>query len=266
MPAPKAQQRRITGLPRPAHVVVVVEENHTLAQVVMQPNAAAFLQGVARDGALFTDAHGVTHPSLPNYFAMFAGITNTNGDDCPAEGIDPGAPNLASELIAAHFTFAGYSEGLPAPGSTVCWAGPYARKHNPWVFFTNVPANDNLPLTSFPKYENLPTVSFIVPNVQNDMHDIEDGTVQTADAWAKQHVGPLIAWAKTHDTLVIFTWDEGYDSDNSIPMIFTGPMVKAGRYSRNVNHYTFLRTLEAMYGLPYTGNARHAHTIANIWK
>ena len=256
-----------SGLPRPAHVVVVVEENHTLAQVILQPHAAGFLQDVARRSALFTNAHGITHPSYPNYFAMFAGVTNTNGDGCPAEGIDPNGANLASELIAAHLTFAGYSEGLPAAGSRACWAGAYAQKHNPWVAFANVPASDNLPFTAFPRdLRALPSVAFVVPNVENDMHDMGGGQVQNADEWARRNLGPLIAWAGTHDTLVIFTWDEGYDSANSIPLIFYGPMVKPGRYSQRVDHYTVARTIEALYGLPFTGSAKRAATITGIWK
>ncbi|MFN2450019.1 MAG: alkaline phosphatase family protein [Candidatus Baltobacteraceae bacterium] len=251
------------NLPRPEHVVVVIEENHTLAQVIAKPGAAMYLQQVAHQGALFTNAHGVTHPSLPNYIALFAGLTNSNGDACPPRGIDSNAPNLASELARAHLSFAGYSEGLPAAGSTVCWAGPYARKHAPWVDFTNVPAQDNLPLTLFPSFDRLPSVSFVVPNVDNDMHD---GTVQQADAWAREHIAPLLAWARTHSTLVVFTWDEGYDEANSIPVIFAGPMVRPGTYQQRIDHYTVLHTIEAMYGLPPTGRAAQAGVIRSCWR
>lgn len=249
-------------LPRPAHVVVIIEENRTLAQII-QGRSASYLRSLAARGALFTDAHGVTHPSQPNYTALFAGLLDTNGDACPAAGIDPRAPNLGSELFAAHRSFAGYSEGLPAPGSTVCWAGPYARKHNPWVDFTNVPAASNLPLSAFPAYPKLPTVAMVVPNVDDDMHD---GTVQAADEWARAHVEPLVRWAYSHDTLVVFTWDEGYDSTNSIPTFFVGPMVRPGRYRQRIDHYDVLRTIERMYGLQPTGAARKAKTISAIWR
>jgi acid phosphatase len=52
------------GLPRPDHVVVVVEENHSYAQI-MGNSAAPYINSLVRAGALFTAAHGVTHPSLP---------------------------------------------------------------------------------------------------------------------------------------------------------------------------------------------------------
>ena len=256
--APAASAR----LPRPDHVVVVIEENHTLAEVMGRPGAS-YLQQLTHRGLLFSNAHGVTHPSLPNYLALFAGVTNTNGDGCPPAGIDTHAPNLGSELFAARLSFAGYSEGLPAAGSDVCWAGPYARKHAPWVDFANVPPAANLPMTSFPAFDKLPTVAFVVPNVDNDMHD---GTVEQADAWAHVHIGPLIQWAQKHNTLVIFTWDEGYSPDNSIPILFVGPMVSPGYAARRVNHYNVLHTIEAMYGLLPTGRAAGAAVITEGWR
>jgi hypothetical protein len=250
------------ALPRPAHVVVVIEENHTLAQVV-ESGDAPYLATVARSGALFTHAHGVTHPSQPNYFALISGHTNVNGDDCPARGIARDAPNLASQLLAAGLTFAAYSEALPAPGYLGCWAGTYARKHAPWTHFTNIPQRLHMPLGDLTSFDALPTVTFIVPDVDDDMHD---GTVKEADDWAAAHLTPLLKWAATHDTLVVFTWDEGYDERNSIPTMFVGPMVKPGRYAQRIDHYNVLRTLEDLYGLPRLGAAADVAPIANVWR
>ncbi len=249
-------------LPRPAHVVVVIEENHTLAQVV-ESGDAPYLATVARTGALFTHAYGVTHPSQPNYFALFAGRTNVNGDGCPARGIPRDAPNLASELVAAHLTFAAYSEALPSAGFLGCWAGTYARKHAPWTHFTNFPQHLHRPLDDLTSFDALPTVTFIVPDVDDDMHD---GTVREADDWAEAHLTPLLKWAATHDTLVVFTWDEGYDRANSIPTMFVGPMIKPGRYPERIDHFNVLRTLEDLYGLPPSGKAARAAPIADVWR
>jgi acid phosphatase len=252
-----------TVLPRPAHVIVIVEENKSLAQIDRNGNAS-FINRIAARGALFVDAHGVTHPSLPNYLALFAGVTNTNGDGCPASGISPTAPNLGSELLAAHLTFAGYAEALPGTGSTVCSAGTYARKHAPWVAFSNVPASDSKPMDDLPRsYDRLPTVSFLIPDVDDDMHD---GSIEAGDTWLATHVKPLLAWADKHDTLVVITWDEGYDPANTIPTIFYGPMVKPGRYDERVDHLNTLRTLETMYRLPLTGKASQVATIVDCWK
>jgi acid phosphatase len=251
------------SLPRPQHVIIIVEENKTLAQVV-EGGSAPFITRLAKQGALFTNAHGVMHPSLPNYLALFAGRTNTNGDDCPEVGVPATAPNLASELLAGNYSFAGYAENLPEPGSQACSAGTYARKHAPWVAFSNVPARDNLPLSALPaSYDALPTVSMLIPDVDDDMHD---GTIEAGDDWLRAHVAGLLKWADAHDTLVILTWDEGYDNANSIPTIFYGPMVKPGRYAERIDHYNTLRTLEDLYGLALTGKAASARPITDCWR
>ena len=249
-------------LARPAHVVVVIEENHTLAQVVESGNAP-YLATVARSGALFTHASGVMHPSQPNYFALLSGRTNDNGDGCPARGVPVDAPNLASELLAAHLTFAAYSEALPADGFMGCSAGTYAQKHAPWTHFTNIPQNLHRPLSALTSFDALPTLAFVVPDVDDDMHD---GTVKEGDDWAQAHLTPLLQWAATHDTLVVFTWDEGYDAQNSIPTMFVGPMIRPGKYAQRIDHYNVLRTLEELYGLPLTGKAATAAPITAIWK
>src|SRR5206468_8122384 len=61
-------------LPQPDLVVVVVFENHTFDEVV-DPNSAPFIYRLATGGALFVNAFAVTHPSQPNYFALFSGST-----------------------------------------------------------------------------------------------------------------------------------------------------------------------------------------------
>jgi acid phosphatase len=46
--------------------------------------SAAFLNGLARAGALFTHSQAITHPSEPNYLALFSGSTQeVTGDGCP---------------------------------------------------------------------------------------------------------------------------------------------------------------------------------------
>ena len=132
------------------------------------------------------------------------------------------------------------------------------------VAFANVPKAASLPFDDLPRsYDRLPTVSFLIPDVDDDMHD---GTIEAGDSWLERNVKPLLAWADAHDTLVIITWDEGYDRDNTIPTIFYGPMVKPGRYAERVDHLNTLRTLEALYRLAPTGRAAGASPIVDCWK
>jgi acid phosphatase len=251
------------ALPRPAHVVVVIDENQAFWQVIGS-RYAPWLNAIAKTGAIFTDSHGVTHPSQPNYLALFAGVTNTNGDDCPAAGFSHAAPNIASELLAAHLTFRAYSENLPYAGFAKCWYGDgYGQKHAPWTQFTNVPPALHRPYAELRSYDALPTLAFIIPNMTDDMHD---APVKTGDDWARAHLTSLVAWARTHDTLIVFTCDEGYDRANSLPTFFVGPMVRAGRYAERIDHYRVLRTLEAMYGLPPSGKAAQVAPIVDVWR
>jgi phosphatidylinositol-3-phosphatase len=250
------------AVPAPAHTVVVVMENHSYGEIIGNP-AAPFINTLARRGALFTGSYAITHPSQPNYLALFSGSTQGVADDgCPYRFT---APNLAAGLIAAGKSFAGYAEDLPAPGSPVCTAGQYARKHVPWADFATVPGSVSLPFTSFPatSFARLPAVSFVIPGLCHDMHDCR---VAAGDAWLLANIGPYADWAMTHDSLLILTWDEDDGSSgNHIATIFAGQPVRPGRYAHPITHYNVLATIEAAYTLPRDGQAATATPITTIW-
>jgi hypothetical protein len=250
------------GVPAPAHTVVVVLENHAYSQVVGS-SSAPYLTSLAASGANFTQSFAITHPSEPNYVALFSGSTQGLTDDsCPHTY---SSANLGSELIGAGETFAGYSESMPSDGYTGCQSGQYYRKHNPWVDFTNVPAASNLRFSDFPTdYANLPALSFVVPNICDDMHDC---SVSTGDTWLKKNIDAYAQWAKANNSLLVITFDEDDDSHgNQIPTIFVGQHVKPGNYSEHVDHYRVLRTLEDAYGLPYAGNSSTSTPITDAWQ
>jgi phosphatidylinositol-3-phosphatase len=254
---------RATGpLPRPDHVVVAIFENKSEQSVLGSPQAA-YLTQLAGTGARFTDAHGVRHPSQPNYLALFSGSTqDVTNDQCP---LTFSGGNLAAQLAAAGHTFVGYSEGLPQPGFTGCKVGGYARKHNPWVDFPALPASVNQPLSAMPSdYGRLPTVAFVVPDLCNDMHDCP---VATGDAWARQVLDPYARWARTHNSLLIVTFDEseGGSAVNHIATFVVGAGVTTTSVAQRIDHYSVLRTLEDMYGLPPLGEAANAQPLAGIW-
>jgi acid phosphatase len=257
-------QTAAQSIPAPAHIVIVVEENHSSANVIGN-KSAPFMNQLAANGALMTQSYAETHPSEPNYLALFSGNTfGLTSDACPVAA--GAAPNVASELLAAGYTFAGFSEDLPAAGSQVCAAGKYARKHVPWANFTNVPAQTSMPFPAFnarTDYSSLPTVSFVIPNLDNDMHD---GTIAAADAWLQQNLGAYANWAVANNSLLIVTWDEDDNGpNNQIPTMFYGANVKPGQYNDVISHYNVLSTVEQMYGLPKTGLAANAPAVSSIW-
>jgi phosphatidylinositol-3-phosphatase len=254
----------------PKHVVIVIEENHSYEEIAGNPQAP-YINSLMREGANFTDFHAVEHPSQPNYLDLFSGWNQGVTDDsCPHTF---SSPNLASELLAAHFTFGGYAEDLPDVGYTGCdnghfwwpWGATYVRRHCPWVNFTTVPKAANMPFTHFPRdFSRLPTVAFVIPNLKHDMHS---GSIAAGDTWLRQNIGSYVEWAKTHDSLLIVTWDEDDNSaSNHIPTFFVGPMIRSGDYHESVNLFNLLRTLEDLYGVPYLGQSLHATPISDIWR
>jgi phosphatidylinositol-3-phosphatase len=251
------------ALPRPAHVVIVVEENRSEGNII-GGKSTPFINALAANGANMAQSFAETHPSEPNYLALFAGNTfGVTKDACPVNG--GAVPNLGSELLAAGYTFIGYAEGLPAAGSTVCSAGKYARKHVPWANFTNVPPANSLPFSAFPMgdYASLPTVSFVIPNNDDNMHD---GSIAQGDAWLSRELSGYANWAVANNSLLIVTWDEDDGGPrNQIPTVIYGAHVQPGSYNEPISHYNVLSTLEQMYGLPKTGNAAKAAPIATIW-
>jgi acid phosphatase len=243
-------------------VVIVMLENKDEADVRRE---APYLRSLAKTGSAFTDMHAETHPSQPNYIALFSGDTQGIDDnDCP-HSID--AANLASELTAAGFTFTGYAEDLPEAGYTGCDAGDYARKHSPWTNFTNVPASANQPLSAMPTdFTQLPTVSFVTPNLCHDMHDCSIGE---GDRWLRQNIDGYAQWALTHNSLLIVSFDESDvpdDTDNHISTIAVGQMVEPGTYDERADHYDLLRTLEDMYGLPALGHSADAAPLTALFR
>jgi len=248
---------------RPDHIVVVIFENKHRSSVIGSAQAP-YLNNLAAKGASMTRSYGVTHPSQPNYLALFSGSTHgVTSNACPQHLRR--ADNLGRQLRKAGHSFVGYAESLPKTGFRGCASGRYLRKHNPWVNFGTLPARTNRPFTAFPHdYRKLPTVSFVSPNMCHDMHDC---SIRTGDRWMKNHFARYARWAPRHNSLLIVTFDENAGGTvKSIPTIIVGAGVRPGVYSERLNHYGLLRTIEDTYGLPALGRAKGASPLSTIWK
>jgi phosphatidylinositol-3-phosphatase len=253
---------RATTVPLFDHVVVVVMENKPYSAIIGNPDSA-YVNALAAQGAIFTESFAVTHPSQPNYLAMFSGSSQgVVNNDCPQDFV--GVDNLGAQLIAAGKSFIGYSEDLPATGFTGCSSAMYVRKHNPWVDFDNIAAASNQPFTAFPlDYHALPDVAFVIPNQCNNTHDCP---IATGDAWLQANIDAYAQWAKVHNSLLVLTWDEDDSSEgNRIVTLFVGAHVMAGAYAEPTGHYRTLATLEAMHGLAPLGGAIGLSPITDVW-
>jgi len=261
----------LSGVPTPDHVVVVMEENHAYSEIIGSADAP-YINTLAGRGALFTQSFAIEHPSQPNYLDIFSGsnqgITNDSAVTQPFA-----TPNLGASLIQAGLTFGGYAEGLPSVGSTAVSSGDYVARHNPSVDWQGAPANaipaaDNQPFTAFPSdFSTLPKVSFVIPNLQHDMHD---GSIAMGDTWLKDNLDSYVQWAQTHNSLLIVTFDEpaGRDPVSSTPIatILAGASVARIVNAQPATLYSLLRLVEDIYGLPYLGAEAAAPKIEGIWQ
>lgn len=264
-----------TILPQPDHVVIVIMENHSFNQI-MDPARAALIYNWGVRGAVFVHAFAVDHPSQPNYFALFSGSTQGVRDNAN-HSFD--APNLATALEAANKSFIGYVEtGSP-------------REHNPWESFTNARKVERN-LSELPNdFSQLPTVAFVIPNLEHDMHggregnwrnwlsnhlravvpslkqDMRERLVRDGDTWLKDHLGSYAEWASTHNSLLVLTFDEDDGkANNHIPTLILGAHVRPGLYEERITHYNVFSTLLALYGAPPFANAIASPPIYSIWQ
>jgi len=292
------------GLPVYDHIVIVVEENKTYNEIIYDPNAAKqpwplpwpapYINQLKAEGANFTQAYGEEHFSQGNYFWLFSGDNQTVSfsDQVPMKDNNPCFPftasNLASQLLDKGLTFLGYVDSLPSD-PMLPYVGNYARKHVPWLSFGNVPDALTVSFSKFPKdpkgFEKLPCLSFVIPDLEHDMHNGPfPQQIKVGDTWLKDNIGPYYEWAKTHNSLLILTFDENDDKrayqgltnplvtpdtckvakvdreycldlQNRIITIFAGAHIIPGDYpeGKGITHVNILRTIEAMYRLPKAG-------------
>ena len=264
--------------PRYDHVVVVVEENRTFGQIIGDTVNAPYISSLASGGVSFNNMFSITHPSQPNYLHLFAGSAQGIIDDSLITTYPFTSANLGAELIAAGFTFRGYSEYLNAVGdaaydphtATDPPGTKYRRKHNPWANWQGAGVNQIPPVTNnifanFPvDFTTLPTVSFVVPDQNHDMHD---GSRKMGDDWLLANLSAYAAWAPTHNSLLVITWDEDdYNLVNRIPTVFHGANLKNRRSAAPTwTLHNFLRTLEDMYGTAHAGRAALVKPIVGVF-
>lgn len=261
------------SLPLPDHIVILVLENHGYNQIIGS-SAAPYINGLANAGALFTRSYALSHPSQPNYLELFSGCNQGVTSDVTPSDIPFQTPNLGAALLSLGKTFVAFSENLPSTGFIGDSSGNYFRKHAPWVNWqgngvNGIPSNLHLNFSNFPTNFNLlPTISFVIPNINNDMHNGTDPTkITICDDWIKNNLGNYISWANMNNSLFILTFDEDDNlNQNHIATLFSGEMVNTGQYTDSINHYTILRTLEEIYQLPYSCQDASVPAISNCWK
>jgi len=247
------------------HVVIVVEENHGYEQIVGSPDAPYINNTLIKDGILITNGYGEQHPSQPNYFWLFSGSNQGITTDNSYWPPNPAGPVFNSDNLytaleqkfpssssAPSNFFGGYVDsGTQSPVSNYyADTDNYANRHVPWLGFTNInngnPAgitkdfSSDFPSGAAPDYSQLPKVSIITPALNHDMHDYDSlghgvnnskhssKAVSHGDSWLQKNISGYAEWAKTHNSLLIITFDEDSTSDWPTPFVDQGGGVDGG--------------------------------------
>jgi acid phosphatase len=230
-----------------------------------------YLWQLARRYAHATRWDAITHPSLPNYLAIFSGSTFNDPGDCnPGPGCTYPGPSVFGQALALGKTARSYEESMPRP-CDLANSGDYAVRHNPWAYILGEAAacrSGDLPagtpsggaLVSDARGGTLPTVGLITPNLVNDAHD---GTLAQADAWLRLWMPVLMSgpdWRRGRLAIVV-TFDEG-DPVNRVPFVLLAPGVSGAVLTQPADHYSLTRLIDEVIGAQPLRQAASAPSIA----
>jgi phosphatidylinositol-3-phosphatase len=239
-------------LPHIAHVVVVLFENREESAIDNGDGGSPFERFADRYVDL-SNYTAVAHPSLPNYLALVSGSTQGVTDDCTSCG--PFAESIGGLLTHAGRSWGGYAEGYPS-------SPLFAKKHMPFLYFKNGASHVH-PLSSL-DVRHLPAYSFVAPNLCHDAHSCP---LSVADTFLAHWLPPLLQVPRT---AVFVLFDEGTTSiggGGRVEAFVAGTAVKRHVVvRRSVDHYTVLRTVEDLFGLPHLGASRAVAPLTGIWR
>ena len=250
-------------------ILVIMEENHGTPQVF--PSGMPYLWQLARRYAYASDWSAITHPSLPNYLAIFSGSAFNDPPDCgPGPGCAYPAPSVFGQALALGKTARSYEESMPRPCDRSD-SGAYAVRHNPWAYIPgetaacrsgDVPAGtpSGGALASAVRAGTLPSVGLITPNLINDAHD---GTLGQADAWLRRWIPVIMSgpdWR--HGRLAIaVVFDEG-EPGLRVPFVLIAPGLSGAVVRQPLDHYALTRLIDEIIGAPPLRQAAGAPDLA----
>jgi len=252
------------------HVMLLLMENHGYSSIVGSATAP-YLNGLIRRYGLATASYATTHPSLPNYLELVSGSNQGITTDCTATCTADGR-QLVDQLEAKGIAWRAYIEAAPSPCYTGDSASLFDRHHDPFVYAPHI-VRDRAECRDVVPYKTLapmlaagtaPPFIWVTPDVEHDMHT---GSVAQGDAWLASQLPRVMRSGWYHDGgIVIITFDESGGTTTSgcctgaagghIATIVVSDRTHAGaRLARPVDEAGILRSIEAIYHLPYLGDA-----------
>lgn len=171
------------------HVFLIYIENKGVGDIVGSPNAP-YINSLINTNGYADNYYALGHPSNPNYFRIMGGSDFGIDYNPASNAID--APSLMQEMDQAEISWAGYAQGMPAPGDIVS-SGDYAVDALPFAEFSyvydNTPAylqEHLLPLTelstNLANPSTFPEFTWIAADGANNMEG-PTNTVGSAAQW-----------------------------------------------------------------------------------
>ena len=226
-----------------------------------------------------------------------------------------GGRNLADQLEGAGLGWKGYMDTMPGPcfhadyGAAAPAPDPYqgdsiappaydyADRHDPFLYFPDIIGDDSRCRAHVVPYsglaadlagDTLPAFSFITPDTCHDGHDNpcadgSSGGLARADLWLSQNVPALLAYLRSHDGLLLITFDEASVTDTSgcctggpgggpgaggrVGLLALSAALRAGGViGTPYDHASLLRTIEDSLGIAeHLNNAAAAAPMADLF-
>jgi len=242
------------------HVVLIMMENTSYAAA----NRLPYVTRLRKRCGAATDYHAVTHPSLGNYIALTSGAIPRaiRGTDCSPSASCRSRHQSVFGQLGNRWRV--YAQSMPSP----CYTGTtalYAVRHTAAPYYPAIrPAckRQQLHLRTLRRAlaaGHLHRFSLVVPNVVDDMHN---GCASCGNEFLKTWIARIHSAPQYQDgsTAVFVTWDENDGSPgNHVALLAVSPRVPAGaRVTTRLTHYSLLRAIDRLLGLPPLGAARTA--------
>jgi phosphatidylinositol-3-phosphatase len=242
------------------HIVLVMLENHTLDQVTA---GMPYLTGLGNTFAHATALKAITHPSLPNYFALTAGTTFGVGSDCGTNTstCSQSGDNIFHQAGQAAGGWAGWAESMPTNCAHANKA-PYVVHHAIAPFYTDLEDCGTNDIPFDPANPPAITAGFTMLTPNNN-HNGHSTTLADADAWLQGVLPKLMADPSYVDgsTLLAVTFDEGVAGNQVVAAVFVNPALSGVTVSQPATHYSTLKLFEDLLGVPELGAAATAPDI-----
>ncbi|MDA0252791.1 MAG: hypothetical protein O3A42_17900, partial [Actinobacteria bacterium] len=152
LPAPPDPSPPVSAVGELDHVFMVYMENKGYNDIVGSTKAP-FLNSLINAYGSATQYHGLTHPSLPNYYPVVGGTDFGLTYNCATPCIDA-ETTLVSNIEDAGKTWKGYAQSLQPGANPLVASGDYSPDQLPFPAFKSI-ANDPQALANIVPLEQM---------------------------------------------------------------------------------------------------------------